>query len=225
MSEPVRVMVERGRKKRCVVSAFDWPGWDRNAKTEAEALAVLAAYRPRYAKIAALAGFGKEFAATGDLEVVERLDGVGMTDFYGVSMKSARPEYDRMSDAVCERKIALLQASWAYFDDVAARVSPELREGPRGGGRDREQIVRHANGAEIEEFAVKVGITTAPEVWQNVREHREDLRAHREAFCAALRDYNARGVPARTWTVQFLIRHSAYHVLDHAWEMEDRDLA
>ena len=29
---------------------------------------------------------------------------------------------------------------------------------------------------------------------------------------------------ARTWTVQFLIRRCAWHMLDHAWEMEDRDL-
>ena len=147
MPDPVRVMVEKGKKRRSVVSAFDWPGLGRYARTEAEALTVLAAYRPRYAKIAALAGLSEEFAATGDLEVVERLDGIGMTDMYGVSMKSAKPEYDQISDAECERKIALLRASWAYFDDVAARVSDELRKGPRGGGRDRDRIVRHANGA------------------------------------------------------------------------------
>ena len=31
--------------------------------------------------------------------------------------------------------VTLLRACWAYFDDVAARVSPEMRRGPRGGGR------------------------------------------------------------------------------------------
>ena len=44
MSEPVRVMIERGKKKT-VASAFDWPGWDRSAKSEEEALGVLATYR------------------------------------------------------------------------------------------------------------------------------------------------------------------------------------
>ena len=29
----------------------------------------------------------------------------------------------------------------------------------------------------------------------------------------------------RSWTLPFLIRHSAYHTLDHAWEMEDKDLS
>ena len=27
----------------------------------------------------------------------------------------------------------------------------------------------------------------------------------------------------RSWTLPFLIRHSAFHVMDHAWEMEDKD--
>ncbi|OLB81037.1 MAG: hypothetical protein AUI15_40485 [Actinobacteria bacterium 13_2_20CM_2_66_6] len=126
-----------------------------------------------------------------------------------------------MSDAACERKLALLRASWTYFDDVASRVSAELRKGPRGGGRDRDKIVYHANGAEIQEFAPKVGVITPHDAWRLP----DSLRAHRDAFCAAIRDYNARGAPARTWTVQFVIRHSAYHMLDHAWEMEDRDLS
>src|ERR1700680_1227944 len=75
VSAPVRVMVEQGKKKRAVASAFDWPGWDRSAKSEDDALTVLAAYRPRYAKVADLAGHGDEFARTGDLMVVERLQG------------------------------------------------------------------------------------------------------------------------------------------------------
>jgi hypothetical protein len=222
MGAAIRVMIERGSKKPvAVASAFDWPGWERSGKSEEDALQVLAAYRPRYAKIAELAGLAAEFRKAGDVAVVERLKGSGMTDFYGLSYKSAGPEHEPMSDAACERKIALLRASWTYFDNVAARVSVELRKGPRGGGRDRDAIVRHANGAEIYEFAKKVGVLTP----LDARERPDDLRAHREAFCAAIRDYNARGAPARTWTVQYVIRHSAYHMLDHAWEMEDRDLS
>jgi hypothetical protein len=220
MAGAIRVMVEQG-KKRAVASAFDWPGWDRSGKFENGALEVLAAYRPRYAKVAKLAGLANEFRRAGDIAVVERLKGSGMTDFYGLSYKSAGPEHAPMSDAACERKLALLRASWTYFDDVASRVSAELRKGPRGGGRDRDKIVRHTNGVEIQEFAPKVGLIEPPDAWRRPR----DLLAHRDAFCAAIRDYNARGAPARTWTVQFVIRHSAYHMLDHAWEMEDRDLS
>ena len=44
MADPIRVVVERGKKKRVVASAFDWSGWDRSAKTEEDALRVLDAY-------------------------------------------------------------------------------------------------------------------------------------------------------------------------------------
>jgi hypothetical protein len=219
MSDTVRVMIERG-KKRTVASAFDWPGWDRSAKSEEEALAALAAYRPRFAKVAKVAGLANEFGATGALEVVERVDGTGMTDFHGVSARSSQPEQQQMRGDECERKVSLLRACWDYFETVASTVSAELRKGPRGGGRDRDRIVRHVNVAEMHEFARKVGVSTPLDAWQNP----DDLRAHRDAFCAAIRAHNARGAAARSWTVQFVIRRCAYHMLDHAWEMEDRDL-
>ena len=41
MAKAIRVMVERGKKKRTVASAFDWSGWDRSGKTEEAALQVL----------------------------------------------------------------------------------------------------------------------------------------------------------------------------------------
>ena len=53
----------------------------------------------------------------------------------------------------------------------------------------------------------------------------DGLLAHREAYLEAIRRYHARGADARSWTLQFLIRRSAYHMLDHAWEMEDKDLS
>jgi hypothetical protein len=220
MADPVRVMIERGKKKRVVACAFDWPGWDRSTRIGQDVLAVLAAYRPRYAKVAQMAGYGAEFAATGEFEVVERLDGIGMTDFYGVSGRPARPEHDPMTDAECERKIALLQACWRTFDDFAARVSPELRKGPRGGGRDRDQTIRHVNGAEIYEYAPKVGVKVPLET----RDDPEALRTYRASVVEGIRERHAGGEPARSWTLQFLIRRCAWHMLDHAWELEDRDL-
>jgi hypothetical protein len=214
-------MVEAAKKKRSVASAFDWPGWDRSAKIGADVLAVLEAYRPRYALVAARAGLAEEFAAAGQLEVVEELEGTGMSDFYGTSGRTAGPEYEQMTEAECERKIALLEACWATLDDMTSRASAELRKGPRGGGRDRDHLYRHANGAEIDDFAKRVGVRTP----LDARDSPEAMRAHRDAFCAAIREHNARGPAARTWTVQFLIRRCAYHQLDHAWEMEDRDLS
>jgi hypothetical protein len=215
----VRVMVEQG-KKRAVASAFDWPGWGRSAKVEDAAMATLEAYRPRYALVAARAGLGAAFDAAGGLEVVERLPGTGMSEFYGVSGQTAGPEHEPMTEAECERRIAILRACWATFDEVAARVSPELRKGPRGGGRDRDRIVRHTNGAEILEHAKKVGVATPVEALDDPAR----MAAHRDAFVAGIRDHCARGEQGRTWTLPFLVRRCAWHFLDHAWEMEDRDL-
>ena len=64
---------------------------------------------------------------------------------------------------------------------------------------------------------------TSEEVWRSPDP--EKLHAHRQAFAAAIRDYNARSAPARSWALQFLIRRCAWHMLDHAWEMEDKDLS
>src|SRR5581483_7823451 len=183
-------------------------------------LAVLARYRSRYAKVAESAGYSDEFAAAGDLEVVEEVAGIGMTDYYGVSGKAATPEIGPMTETDCERKIALLRASWKTFDRVAARVSSELRKGPRGGGWDKDRIVRHVNGAEIHEFAPKVGVKVPMATLDDAKA----LRAYRKAFIEAIREHHVRDASARSWALQFLIRRCAWHMLDHAWELEDRDL-
>lgn len=220
MDGPVRVMVETGKKKRVVACAFDWPGWDRSAKHGHDVLEVLETYRPRYANVAALAGMQAEFAAAGELDVVERVDGIGMTDYYGLSGRTASVELEAMSDEQCERKIRLLRAAWQTFDETAQKVSRELRPGPRGGGRDKDSIGRHVNGAEIDEFAPKVGV----KVPVQTQDDPEAVRSYRKSFVQAIWDHHARQAPARSWPLQFLIRRCAWHMLDHAWELEDRDL-
>jgi hypothetical protein len=213
-------MLEQGKKRRVVACAFDWPGWDRSARIGEDPLAVLAAYRSRYFQVADLAGFGAEFSATGELEVVEQVEGIGMTDYYGVSGRAATPEYNSMTEAELDRKLRLLRASWRTFDAAATRVSPELRKGPRGGGWDKEKIIRHVNGAEIDEFAPKVGV----KVPLDTRDNPKALSAYRDAFVEGIRHHHARAYSARSWALQFLIRRCAWHMLDHAWELEDRDL-
>jgi hypothetical protein len=113
-----------------------------------------------------------------------------------------------------------LRAAWAYFDDTAARVSAELHPGPRSAGRSREQIIRHTYANEPEQFSRKVEVRTPRDEVLTP----QGLAMHREEYLDAIRVYNAEGKPARTWPIQFLIRRTAHHVMDHAWEMEDRDL-
>ena len=127
-----------------------------------------------------------------------------------------------MGEAEFEHAITLLRACWAFFDSVAARVSPEMRKGPRGGGRDRDRIIRHTIRAESEDFAKQVGLRIPEEAALTP----DGLRHHRATYVEAMRAYNAGEVERRmrSWTLPFLIRHSAFHTLDHAWEMEDKDL-
>ncbi len=220
----VRVVVQHGpREKKVAAFAIDWPGWSRGARTGPAAVEVLAAYRDRYRPVAALAGLGDEFDAAGHLELVEDHVGVGSTDFWGISFAPSSFEQEPMEADELERKISLLEASWRYFDDVAARVSPEMQKGPRGGGRNRDEIVRHALGWERADLAKKVGVVVDPIVPPTP----DGFSSHRDEFVAALRTYNAEGRMARgrNWTIGLLIRHTAYHALDHAWEMEDKDLS
>ena len=218
----VRTVLERGpRERKFVAYAPDWPGWSRGAKTAADAISTLASYRDRYRPIAVAAGLGDEFDGAGDLEMIVDRVGTGSTDYWGISFSPASFEVGGMSTAELERKLALLQACWTYFDQVVARVSPEVRKGPRGGGRDRDEIMNHTLGCERIQFAVKVGVRTP----EGVQATAEGRRAHREAYTAAIRDYAAEGKKARTWELAFLLRHTAFHLLDHAWEMEDRDLS
>jgi hypothetical protein len=220
---PVRTVLERGPKaKRAVAFAIDWPGWSRGAKTPDGALETLELYRPRYRPVAVEAGLTDEFDKAEALEIVEDKVGTGSTDFWGISFSPSSIESEPMEEVELERKITLLRACWTFFDEVAARVSPEMRKGPRGGGRDRDHIVRHTIRTESEDFAKKVGLRIA----EGAALSPEGLRTHRETFVEAMLAYNAGEVKRmRSWNLPFLLRHSAYHTLDHAWEMEDKDLS
>jgi hypothetical protein len=198
-------MLEHGKKKRVFACAFDWPGWDRSARKGADVLAVLAEYRPRYARVAARAGLSSQFGKAGGFDVVEEVEGIGMTDYYGVSGKPASAETRPMTPAQLKNKIGLLQACWLTFDETAMAVSEELRPGPRGGGWGKERIIRHVNGAEIQEFAPKVGVKVPLET----RDDPAALRDYRDAVIEGIRDHHQRGAPARSWSLQFLIRRCA----------------
>jgi hypothetical protein len=220
----VRTVVQHGPKdKKVAAFAIDWPGWSRGAKMGPAAVELLEAYRDRYRPIAAIAGLEAELDAAGPLEIVEDHVGTGSTDFWGISFAPSSFEIEPMPADVIERRLTLLQAAWRFFDEVAARVSPELAKGPRGGGRSRDEIIRHALGWERADLVKRVGIVVEPVV----PDLAEGLRSHREEYVSALRAYNAEGRMAggRNWTIALLLRHTAFHVLDHAWEMEDKDLS
>ena len=200
MPAKVRVYIETAAKKT-FASAADWPGWSRSGKDEASALANLAAYAPRYAKVAKLAKLDFPNEAP-KFTVVERQKGDVSTDF-GVPHRPARDEEKKMTPKDIERMVALMAACWKYLDQVRAKVPQELRKGPRGGGRDRDKMYDHVVGAEVD-YASAIGLKLK----------QPDRKALLESFKN----------PNRTekWPVRYAVRRTAWHALDHAWEMEDR---
>src|SRR4029453_14420880 len=155
---PTHVYLEIG-DKRVFACALAWPGWCRSGRTEEAALEALAAYAPRYAVVAKQAEVAFPATAGDDLQVVERLTGSGATNFGGTG-KVAPGEGEPVGTAEAERAAALVTASWAVFDRVAAGAPAGLRKGPRGGGRDRDKIIDHVLGADVA-YANKFGIKVA----------------------------------------------------------------
>jgi hypothetical protein len=190
------VYLEAGRK-RVFACAVDWPGWARSGRTEDAALEALLAYAPRYALV--VPGF-----TPGDLRVVGRLPGTATTDF---GAPDARGPWDDQPVDL-DRLAGLLERCWAAFDAGVAGAPVSLRKGPRGGGRDRDAIVDHVREAE-RSYGRTVGVRVPPRTpWP---EQRAALAA---AVCAR---------PTGTaWPVPYHVRRTAWHVLDHAWEVETR---
>ncbi|MFS8480086.1 MAG: hypothetical protein FWJ93_14235 [Micromonosporaceae bacterium] len=213
---PVPVYVEIG-KKRVFACSVDWPGWCRSGKNVEAALEALAAYAPRYRVVAEQAEVAFPARAGDAFDVVERVPGDGTTDFGApgrVPACDARPLTPRRA----ARDAALVGAAWAVFDRVASAAPAQLRKGPRGGGRDRDEIVRHVLAAEAA-YARKLGIRhRAPDPADTAA-----VAGLREATGAVLRTATAgEPVVAKGWPPRYAARRIAWHVLDHAWEIEDR---
>lgn len=223
MTNHIRAALEIGPKgKKVVAVAADWPGLERGAATREAAIERLLTYVPRYARVTELAGMEAAFQNIKNVDVVEEYPGTGSTDFWGASFAFSSIDKQAMSGESLERELALMRACWAFFDDVRLRVSAEMQRGPRGGGRDRDRIVRHTFAAELD-WAKMLGVRTPLDAMLTD----EGLNAHRDTYCRAIRDYHSQRKTAgkiAKWPLRFLIRHTAYHTLDHAWEMEDKDL-
>ncbi len=211
---PTEIYLEVGSKK-VFACAVDWPGWSRSGKTDEAAIEALAEYAERYAPVAKTAGIAWPKHIADDFRVVERIPGNMTTDF-GAPGEIGEIDRTDLTPTARKRIAKLVGASWSVFDDVVAKTGPELRKGPRGGGRDRDKMIDHVYGAEAS-YARKFGV-----------KHKQPAIDDRVAIDAMHADILAAieaGDADAAWPVRYLARRIAWHVLDHAWEMEDkRDL-
>jgi hypothetical protein len=211
--------------KRTFAGAIDWPGWCRNGRDEGAALVALLDYGPRYARAMRTARLG--FRAPADVsafKVIERLAGNATTDF---GAPAVAPSNDmRPINAVELRRFqALLKACWRAFDAAAsAAAGKKLRKGPRGGGRELDGVVQHVLGADAGYLAA-LG-------WKHKQNEDDDLSKElsrtRQAILSALAAAAHGETPTQgprggvRWSPRYFVRRVAWHVLDHAWEIEDR---
>jgi hypothetical protein len=148
------------------------------------------------------------------VRIVERLEGNATTDF-GAPGIAPRSDDRPIDEEETLRLAAIMEACWAALDRAAAAADGlVLRTGPRGGGRELAAIVEHVADAEVA-YLSKLG----------ARPSAGDARARLLAVLSS----RARGEPPeRTprsgvlWTPRYFMRRAAWHVLDHAWEIEDR---
>jgi aminoglycoside phosphotransferase (APT) family kinase protein len=216
----MRVYVEIGEKKVFAV-AIDWLGLARVAKTEGEALAAVVAYVPRYMEaVGEVAAQLNAPATAAGLEIVDRLPGNKTTDF-GAPAAIIDSDRARLSDPELDAALLQLRAAWNAFAASAARArGRELGpSGPRGGGRDLERMMEHVREAD-EGYSGAVGMASKPAgaPWEKV--HENFITAVRARNAGELPDVGPRG--GDRWPGLFAMRRSAWHSLDHAWELDDR---
>ncbi|MGZ6372323.1 MAG: hypothetical protein ACXWL8_02900, partial [Candidatus Limnocylindria bacterium] len=118
---------------------------------------------------------------------------------------------------------ALLVACWDAFNRAApAAVGVALSVGPRSGGRTLAKIVAHVADAD-EAYLGGLGAKLPAEA-----RGAGSPAAVRAAILDAL-SARVHGQPfaiprktQRPWSPRYLVRRSAWHALDHAWEIVDR---
>jgi hypothetical protein len=216
----IDVYVERGTK-RTFAGAMDWPGWCRRGTDEASALEALVEAAPRYAKALGRSRLG--FTSPRDaraLRVVERLTGNATTDF-GAPDASPKGDREEVDETELRRFGAVLRACWRTLGSAADGArGRRLASGPRGGGRSLDAILAHVVEAN-ESYVRMLGRNASGGTASSALERsRDDVL---DALTSAVREGVEPGPRGGTrWTPRYYVRRVAWHVLDHAWEIEDR---
>jgi len=215
----IQVYLEVGQTRTFAVVPR-WPGWCRSGGSEDDALQALLEYAPRYAQ--ALAGSGFVFPAAismEDLQVEGNVAGNGITDFGAPAMALPLDDLPVSEDELASMQ-ALLKASWRAFDrTVQAAQGRSLRTGPRGGGRDQAEMVAHVGEAELA-YLSKLGGKMPPGSRDDQTRRRVMLETLAASVHGEIPAVGPRG--GKRWMPRFFVRRTAWHALDHAWEIEDR---
>lgn len=220
----IEIYLEVGKKK-VIAGALAWPGWCRSARDEAAALQALLDYGPRYAKVLRPARLGFQAPTAPEaLVVVERLPGNATTDFGAPELAPAVDEQP-IDASELKRLQAVLKACWQALDAAAeAATGKTLRLGPRGGGRDLDRMLHHLLESDTSYLARLA--------WKHKLDPKAKLQTElprlRQAMTEALTAAAQGELPTtgprggKLWRPRYFVRRTAWHTLDHVWEIEDR---
>jgi hypothetical protein len=220
----MNIFIESGKKK-VFVGAVDWPGFCRYGRDEQKAVETLLSYGDRYAKLLTHTEilFDKPQDSS-ELVAVERHQGTVTTDF-GAPAAELVADLAPIAPSEYLRTKQILRACWHAFDgSIKAAAGWELQKGPRGGGRDLEKIIDHVLEADRQYLRKLAGkFRRDPAI-----SARDQLPGMRAAIFDALNAAENGKMPEKgprggaLWSPRFFVRRVAWHVLDHAWEIEDR---
>ncbi len=222
--EKIAVALEVGSSRRVFAQALDWIGWCRAGKDEETALHQLVIAGPRYAPVAARAGLPFTIPASFEaFEVVERVPGNATTDF-GAPAVLLEADQQPLTGADIEKLTSLLTACWSTFDDVFLSIPAELRSKKPEKGRSPDAMRLHLLEADLMHLS---GFGPAYKHPDPARMTEQEAEV-REQILAGLRAVPRDVAPVLrrkagfVWTPRFATRRSAWHALDHAWELQGR---
>jgi hypothetical protein len=187
----------------------------------------LAGYRDRYGAVLKAAGIRPPAAKPFD--VVETLEGDATTEF-GAPGRHPSADSDPLTTPEARRLVRIWRACWEALDRAGEVAPPVLAKGPRGGGRDRDAVLAHVVGAD-QAYARMVGVRSASLLSKAFDDGPEAVRQRpvmaavadlHEAMVGAVLAGVGEGGAGYRWPPRYLVRRSAWHALDHAWEIEDK---
>ena len=212
-------------EKRVFAGAVEWPGWCRSGRSAELALQALLDSGSRYSQILQSTELGFEAPErASSLNIVERLDGNSTTDFGAPDVPLSTDKKPIDANELHRLQI-LLKSCWVAFDEAVIMADGmQLRKGPRGGGRDLTRIIDHvlmADASYLKRIGWKMQNVDEGKLKERLdRIRKEILEAFEAAAQGELSVVGPRG--GKRWVPRFFVRRVAWHVIDHAWELEDR---
>ena len=218
------VSIERGPKRRSLAQAQGWLGWLRTGKDDASALQDLFSTSTRYALVANRAGvpFSAPHALS-DFTIVDRVAGNSVTDF-GAPGVLTMWDTDPWQVEEIDQCTRLLQACWAIWDETYQAIPSVLQQTIPARGRSPFEMRLHMIETDLmhlSAFGPAAKKADPKRLDEQESEARQQIILGLQAIVPG-QQITAQRRYGFDWTTRFAVRRSAWHALEHAWDLQDR---